>query len=835
MHLSIQLTKKYITIVLSILAIIVASYIGMLMLQDSNKVEQNTTLFIKSLIPHAEFAEYKTYKYPYPYTTIHNLATPQIKAKKITIKWPILSHTIAVTIDRVEIRNMNNTNKTLVHLAKHLLSLNLPNINLHITNISMLNSQDALIEHLNSIHLVGYNKSYHIDCEADLSRTMAAISEDEKGISISLDNQGPTHSLKMSIKGNNALTGTMNAEIRNLSQFISTYYNDVDLLLTHVASEEKVIIQSNISGTLDALTFNSKITSPSINGEAAITINQSSSDSINIHFDKVNLTEIIAPIAISHQRKSYESPILYLQDFDIQLVAAIDQLIIQNDVISNITLEGATNAGNFDIKNMQGNLPQGGKFIVYGQISQNAYRSVFDGQLYITHPNAAALFHYEDIKQPVRSLLTANIRATAFEMQLYDILAEMNDISINGTCGIKFISGKPKIDSMITIKNLLFEQIQNYPLLTDIAQYIYMFTDTKNKDYANKFTPLRNLQYTGNFDVSFTDLAIKNHKMDRLNTVVELFDNEINFSSIYYQKGENFFTGNGRFIVSGLKPQIFFNTTSGNITFSSDIETILNFKKNVVENIDLNKIDLKSNITLDAITYNKVALSNFEANFANNRLLINIEHIKGKILDGLVESRGQIVLHPLSLSIGYAVNNINLAKLPNTILPTLDGEISSNGVLSTHGETMEEVLYYTYVNSKVTSKNIVIQNIGIDDLISKITSPGYKIRKLSEDLQAATTTGKTNLKSLDGTYKIMHGVLESLDTSFISKTSAGSAALSMSLYNQQLNMLSIINFYPSQKQEPISIKFRANGQASQPSKAIEIDEKLIYAIQMRPS
>jgi hypothetical protein len=99
---------------------------------------------------------------------------------------------------------------------------------------------------------------------------------------------------------------------------------------------------------------------------------------------------------------------------------------------------------------------------------------------------------------------------------------------------------------------------------------------------------------------------------------------------------------------------------------------------------------------------------------------------------GEFQSSGSLRMDALNLNLSYAYNDFNLKNTQNIFPLSLfglkDGWISSNGTISTSGDSLDEVFYNLYTKSTFVGKNLIWDNFNVDKLIDnsfiiKITKP----------------------------------------------------------------------------------------------------------------
>jgi hypothetical protein len=94
---------------------------------------------------------------------------------------------------------------------------------------------------------------------------------------------------------------------------------------------------------------------------------------------------------------------------------------------------------------------------------------------------------------------------------------------------------------------------------------------------------------------------------------------------------------------------------------------MLEFRKKIVDNFDLSKIDLTLDFALRKLYQDKFALNHILFQAKNDKDLLNIKKLNADLFGGNMKYSGSILLNPYSLNFSYAANNLQIPQIANLL------------------------------------------------------------------------------------------------------------------------------------------------------------------------
>jgi hypothetical protein len=116
----------------------------------------------------------------------------------------------------------------------------------------------------------------------------------------------------------------------------------------------------------------------------------------------------------------------------------------------------------------------------------------------------------------------------------------------------------------------------------------------------------------------------------------------------------------------------------------------------------------------------------------------------------------------------------------------------------------------------------MINNYSPDIFLSKISLPNYNVLNLEKD-EALLYSSSGNISNIKGSYKIEHGMLELLNTSFNTENSSGYIQALIDPLNMTIKLDHMISFYTNlEKNETSKIILNLNGDLNKPQRIINL-------------
>jgi hypothetical protein len=347
---------------------------------------------------------------------------------------------------------------------------------------------------------------------------------------------------------------------------------------------------------------------------------------------------------------------------------------IGNTYVKDFAFQASLARKEMKINKLQGMIGQEeGRFDASGNVTQNQYRSLFDGKVHFEHKDLNMILNdlgYSEYatKKEANFVLTSNIKATPIDYKLDDLLMKIGSFNASGKASIKLIGSVPRINLALSLSALdLFDK--DIPVLNNVVQYFTSLTEgMKEKNYLQKFIPLREIRYLGDLDITFNNIMVGNTEVDKLRFITALSPGNIILNSLYYQDEGSYLTAVGYLGAAGIKPKIEFNVAESYlITEKFDFQNILTFLQSLYKEYDMEKLTFKTNFTAQKIKQKDLEFDDFHIKAANNGILWNVESLKTKYAKGSFDAKGSLRLDAMNVNLAYAFNDFNLKSMSKLV------------------------------------------------------------------------------------------------------------------------------------------------------------------------
>lgn len=659
-----------------------------------------------------------------------------------------------------------------------------------------------------------------------------------------------SYSLKLVENYKDAILQDGKAEIKtaNLSHKIAKLIPDINDLTDKISSSEEVEITFDIVPDQNSMGIkNIVVSSDSIEGKGEMTLSKDSThqSDIRISFSKIDLVSWKKAKPKEGSDDTIKYGIGSRFDFNKNKLKAniffkdvkIDENNSLSDVGARIVIEG----GKLYIQDLAGNIDQEGEFRISGVVTQNAFRSLFNGKVYITHKDLndiAEAFGNKSIRttEPIPFALSSDVKLSSVDISLQNLLIKTNSTDVSGNLSTKFIG-----QSMRTNAGIKFSSIDadkgDFPAIKKAFEYISSLSEgMKEETYLSKFIPIRKIDSIGNYDITFDRLKAGGKIYDNVNFSLGASPGKVSLEQLYIQDGDDWVDTSVTLVAQGIRPMLSILIHNGSIgvNFLSP-NGMLKLRKKLLEEYNLSKIDIMMNFAMKRVYEGSFELGRIRFRAQNNKNLFDIGKFDADLFGGRMQSSGSILLEPYTLNFVYALNSARIPQIAKLMPPgfvSSGGVLSASGMWSTNGEKLDEQLYNLYTKSNIVTKDITVSNISIDDFIQLLGVPNYNIANFSTDLKNALLTGKTDISDLKTSLELSKGIFKMPNLAFKTKYSAGSGSAIFDLYKFNLDSSSIFSFYLAKPKygrsftdyAPIKMTIKATGNLLSPKKEADTKE-----------
>jgi hypothetical protein len=858
------MTKKiFVAIIISIALLVFALFVALSSI-DYNLVFQNYLKDSSININAKNIAQIKLHKLPIPYLTIDSVKEDgQIELNNIEVRFALSSLIkFAPKIESLKIAKAKlyfaNDNLTIINhdlFIKNLIARDKLNINIYIDDLYCSASNNATIARINNFFLTkSEGKLNHNLVKGNIVNLGGFVGSFERNddnitnFNLNIKNDNCDMQLSEIYKDSALAFGKVELKITELSAFLQNNFPDLASLFKEIKSNEVVDIRFDIIPTQDFLQCKNLVIESSLiqgNGKIDISKNNTMNNLLTLNLSKMDIESIINSQNINKSTK-VEIP-KYPQSWAkskqkgnfIATDISINKIILnETESFNGVKLISNFENGVFVIKDLSGSIESGGEFKISGNITNNNFRNVFDGNLYLKHENFNKILSVIGcdeavVKTVAPFILSSDLKLTLIDLYFNNLLFKTDNVRVAGNVSTKFIGSKPHITASLGFSSMDIGRAE-YPIVSPVIEFTKsLFDNMKDKEYLNKFIPIRTLSYIGNLDLTFTDLMFNDKYVGNINILTSLSPGNIKINNLDINNGSNFLFSSWALEASGIKPKLDIAIENGllNVDFLTP-SSWLTLRHKLYNDFSLDKIALTLDCFISTIYQNDTRLDNLKFLVNNDNTLLNISNLNVGIFDGNLQGSGSILLEPHTANFVYALNSIDISKLLGILPKNLmnnTGSASINGMFSTRGDTVEKLLYNLYTKSSIITKNLTIPNFGIDNFLEKITLPQYNVQNVKADSSNAITTGTTEIETLNSDIELTQGMAVLNNVTFKTKYASGSAALGVNLYDFSMNLSSIFSFYPiaDSKNNPSNVAkigVKAVGSIFEPKKTVEINE-----------
>jgi hypothetical protein len=711
-----------------------------------------------------------------------------------------------------------------------------------------------VVENFRSIAASGGKISFVGNVDG-IGEITAAVTQSGDDMSLKLEARDDytNLSLEENYKNGTLEGGKFFIESSRLAYKISQCIPDFAMLSQKLNSNKQIKVTFDIVPTTTYMGLkNIVINSDCIVGSGEVDLGK---DDMNISEVKLNFTKIDLSAWQNDdnvENQNFVDNYAINKNFDFQKnpmsinIFAQDIKLGGNNSLSDLNVQGNIKDGKLYIQNFTGNIGSDGKFQINGVVTQNSFRSLFEGKIVFNHRDLndlAAYFGGENVRtgEAIPFTFSADVKMSSVDISLQNLLIKTKDTDLMGSISTKYIGDSPRTNATFRISEVNIDQ-KNFPAISQVFEYaIGLFDGMKNNDYLNRFIPIRKINMIGNYDITFDKLTAWKTLYKNLSFDLALSPGKIAFERLSIQNGDDWIDTSITLDAEGIKPLIYFNIHDASlaVNFLSPA-AMLELRKEIIDKFDPSKLDIMMKFYLTKLYDGDFSLGRVYFQARNDKNLLDIKQFDADLLGGRLQSSGSILLDPYTLNFVYALNSAHvdeIAKLlPENMLES-GGVISASGMLSTRGDKLDAQLYNLYTKSNLLAKAITIQDFSVDDLIVELSRENYDLSNFKEDLKKALLTNKTEISDLKTSIELTKGVVTLSDLAFKTKYSAAVGSAVLNIYDFTVDANTILSFYLAKPQHgrsytdyaPAKIRVDIKGNIFSPKKTantVDLEELL---------
>ncbi len=852
--------KKLFISLLVIIAVASSLVIASVAITDYEKVYQEFVKSTRADINSIKASNFKINKFPTPYLVIDEIDQEgKVKLINVEIHFSFLSllqfspKITSLTIGEAKLYLSHDDVNFLSHdeFISELINKDALAVEAKIGKLTFIESDnDIPLEIEDFVFVSGSERTSFSGKIDDLGSLEGDFIKSGEDIKFSLFLEDKFHSLNVTENYKNAVIQDGKVEIKttNLSSRIAKLIPDINELTDGISSSEEVEITFDIVPAQNFVGIkNLSISSDSLEGSGEMNLSKDtkSQSDIKISFSKIDLVSWRKAKSVESSDSDIKYGVNSRFDFNKNRLKAQISLkhvkLDEDNTISDVSAKLAIEGGKLYIQDLSGDLDKDGKFKITGIVTQNSFRSLFNGKVYLTHKDLndmAEFFGGKEIRttNQIPFALSSDVKLSSVDISLQNLLIKTNSTDVMGNLSTKFI-GK----SMHTNANIRFTSIDadkgDFPAISQALSYAASLAEgMREENYLSKFIPIRKIDSIGNYDITFDRLNTGGKQYENVNFSLGVSPGKVSLEQLYIQDGDDWVDTSITLIAQGIRPMItvLIHNGSVGVNFLS-ANGMLNLRRKLLEEYDLSKIDVLMNFAMKRIYEGDFELGRIRFRAQNNKNLFDIPKFDADLLGGRMQSSGSILLEPYTLNFVYALNSARVKQIAKLLPPgTINGggALSASGMWSTNGEKTDEQLYNLYTKSNVITKDITVSNFSIDDLIQLLGVPNYNLANFSSDVKNSLLTGKTNISDLKTSVELSKGIFKMPTIAFKTKYSAGSASATFDLYKFNLDANGIFSFYLAKPKygrsftdyAPSKMTVKATGNLLSPKKEADTKE-----------
>jgi hypothetical protein len=638
-------------------------------------------------------------------------------------------------------------------------------------------------------------------------------SANNNNVVFKIDVQDTSYNFKLNETYKDGLLEEGKAELKttNLSSKIAKLIPDFGNVGQYLSSNEEVKINFDIKPLKQGLSIESIIiNSDSLQGKGEMKLSKDSAfiSDINIEFSKLDLANWLnsktdesiggAVRFGSNNRFDFSK-----NNLNVSFVAKAVK-IDENNSLSDVNLKIKIADGQFFIQNFSGQVDQDGKFNLSGSITQNSFRSLFNGKVILNHKDLndfVEFFGGKEVRtdKPIPFDLSSDIKFSSVDISLQNFLIKTHETEVMGSLSSKFIGNSPRTNASIRFTSVNIDE-NSFPVLSRAFAYLRNLSEGMQEEaYLNKFIPIRKISSISSFDITFDYITLNKKLYENVNFVLDLSPGRVTIEQLYITDGTDWIDTNLSLEAQSIRPSVKIDINNGSVAVDFlSAPAMLALKQKILNDFDLSKIDIVTRFSLARVYQGDFSLGKVIFLAKNDKNLIDISKFEADLFGGRLQSTGSVLLQPYTLNFVYALNSAQIEQisklLPKEVINS-GGVISASGMWSTNGEKLDEQLYNLYTKSNIVTKDTTLNNFSIDNFIQTLGDPNYDINSFNEDLNKTLLLDKTQVSDLQASVELSKGIFTLPSIAFKTKYSIGQGSATFNLYDFNVDATSNFSFY----------------------------------------
>ncbi|MDP5020849.1 MAG: hypothetical protein NWP91_03860, partial [Rickettsiaceae bacterium] len=407
-----------------------------------------------------------------------------------------------------------------------------------------------------------------VDTVGDLDGSFIT-SGDDVIFKLNVNDQTYNLNIEESYKNNSLEKGSFSMETSGLAQKIVKLIPDLAELAGTINSEEKVKITLDIEPSNNHISLkNIVISSDSITGTGEMSLSKNNFDKndIKLEFTKIDIDSWRN--AKGDGSSTYSNKYTSNKRFDFSKnpmrleVSFKDIKLGEDNSLSDVSIKAAIEDGKLYIQDCSGDIDKSGKFKINGIITQNSFRSLFNGKVVFNHKDLNDLAEYfsgPEVRtaSAIPFAFSSDVKMSSVDLSLQNLLIKTNDTDIAGNLSTKFIGNSPRTNATIRFSVVDLDK-GSFPALSQAFNYaMSLFDGMKEEGYLGKFIPIRKISSIANYDITFDRLLVGQKMYDNVNFNLETSPGRVSLEQLFIQNGDDWIDSSVALEAQGIKPVIY--------------------------------------------------------------------------------------------------------------------------------------------------------------------------------------------------------------------------------------------------------------------------------------
>lgn len=671
------------------------------------------------------------------------------------------------------------------------------------------------------------------------------------------------------IDSKHSFNGTAALHSKNTALLASTLLTDklVTSNKKNIPNQQPLSIEGPLHASLTEINWDPlTITSEAINGDAHVKalIENIPLIDVVLNIQTLNLDSLLAsssPDSVTDvyskeylQRSNHNfhffSPLLFVPPkyLNLLLYLTTNEVIYNKQTLTNLVLNAELFNGEFSLYPSSVVFPNNALFTIAGHLNHNKIRPIFTGNLSLTGENFDHIVRW--LNTPFNQFFPSNhqfslsskLVTTPKQIHFSEINATFDKTALNGLIEISYGGIEKKINTNLSLSNF---NSNHFTFPTELTSFLNE-TMTNIKEEGNyNFDWLRQFTSEVTLELSAHNSIINQENFDHFLVVSYIYPGLFKTDKIAIKSDHAHFSGSGELDIKALRPKLNFSLqgeTFDTAFFSALLPTSLQqtikapptdivsveqstkssyWSNEPVHFVRLDPFDGLISLSFENFLYQDLPLENLDLQVALQEKYLLVHQLKSKMFGGNFSAKGNVTVHPKSISGSFGLTNARLEEFLSFFIPNhkLTGYLSISGSATTQGATPEEMIHSLRSNLSVATRAVTINNLDFMKIIDTTNMNAdfkYDPTAFANTIREATSQGQSFLNNVDTRLSIANNLLTINGMMFDTTRFKGILAGNINLYDRLMNLAARTAFIPQGSTTPLNIDIHMKGKLDNP-------------------